>query len=295
MPFPSDGHGLEESRGYIPTHPGRIERVDRDRRLRWIVLLIMALSACSRAPLIVAHRGASLDAPENTLAAFRLAIEQEADALETDLRLTQDGRIVLLHDAGTKRTAGGTDHKVAETASEAIRALDVGRSKDPKFSGEKIPFLEELIDLVPPGRGLFLEIKCKEEILPPLEALLRRSGRMRPLTLIGFDLDVMAAAKARMPEVPMYWLRGTEKDPQTKKPLPHKTDWVGQAKAKKLDGLDVNFEGLNEKFAKAVKAAGLGLHVWTVDDPKEARRDKALGVDSITTNKPGVIRKALKE
>lgn len=255
----------------------------------------MSLSACSRAPLIVAHRGASQDAPENTLAAFRLAIEQKADALETDLRLTQDGRIVLLHDAGTKRTAGGPDHRVAETGSEALRALDVGRAKDPKFSGEKIPFLEELLDLVPPGRGLFLEIKCKEEILPALEPTLRKSGRLRSLTLIGFDLDVMGAAKARFPEVAVCWIRGTDKDPVTKKPLPHPTEWIAAAKEKKLDGLDVGHEGLTARFAGAVKASGLALHVWTVDDTAEARRVAALGVDSITTNRPDVIRKALAE
>jgi len=247
----------------------------------------MSLSACSRAPLVVAHRGASHDAPENTLAAFRRAIEQEADALETDLRLTKDGRIVLLHDAGTKRIAGGLDHKVAETSSDVLRSLAAG--------GEKIPFLEELLDLAPPERGLFLEIKCKEEILPAMEAALRKGGRLRQATLIGFDLEVMAAAKARFPELPVCWIRGTVKDPVTKKPVPHRTEWIAAAKEKKLDGIDVGHEGLTPEFAGAVKASGLALHVWTVDDPAEARRVAALGVDSITTNRPALIRQALAE
>lgn len=259
-------------------------RVSFDRLLQ-VVLLTMSLTACSRAPLVVAHRGASHDAPENTLAAFRAAIEQGADALETDLRLTKDGRIVLLHDAGTKRTAGGPDHKVAETASDVLRSLEAG--------GQKIPFLEELLDLVPPNRGLFLEIKCKEEILPALEAALRKSGRLRKATLIGFDLEVMAAAKARLPELPVCWIRGTAKDPVTKKPLPHRAEWIEAAKEKRLDGLDVGYEGLTAEFARAVRASGLALHVWTVDDPAEARRVAALGVDSITTNRPAEIRRSL--
>ena len=263
--------------------------------LRTALFLALPLAACANPPLIVAHRGASADAPENTMTAFRLAVEQKADVLETDMHLTKDGRIILLHDPTTKRTAGEPDHKVAETAADVLRSLDVGRGKDPKFAGEKIPFLEELLEIVPEGKRLFPEIKCKKEILPALEKTLRGSGKLKQVTLLGFDLDVMAAAKARMPEVPMYWLRGTEKDPKTKKPLPHNPEWAGQAKAKKLDGLDVNYEGLDEKFAKAVKAAGLGLHVWTVDDPKKTRRDRDLGVDSITTNKPEEIRKALKD
>jgi glycerophosphoryl diester phosphodiesterase len=264
-----------------------------ERALLCLALLNMPFSASGKAPLIVAHRGASHDAPENTLASFRLAIEQKADVLETDMHLTKDGRIVLLHDADTKRVAGAPGHKVAETSSEVLRALDVGRGKDAKFAGARIPFLEELLELVPPDRGLFPEIKCKQEILPALEAALRKSGKLRQITLIGFDLEVMAAAKARLPEVPVCWLRGTEKDPKTKKPLPHRLEWIASAKERKMDGVDVNFEGLTPEFAKAVKAAGLALHVWTVDDPAEARRVAGLGVDSITTNRPDVIRKAL--
>lgn len=247
--------------------------------------MTVSLSACSRVPLVVAHRGASHDAPENTLAAFRLAVAQGADAVETDLRLTKDGRIVLLHDAGTKRTAGGTDRKVAEIGAGELRALDAG-------GGERIPFLEELLELVPADRGLFLEIKCGREILPALEEILRRSGRLRQATLIGFDLDVMAAAKERLPEVPTCWIRGTEKEPATRKPRPHPVEWIAAAKERKLDGLDVGHEGLTGEFARAVKAAGLALHVWTVDDPAEARRVAALGVDSVTTNRPDAIRKA---
>lgn len=256
--------------------------------MKALPLLLLALAACARGPLIVAHRGASHDAPENTLAAFRLALEKGADVLETDLRLTMDGRIVLLHDAATKRTAGGADHQVAETPSEVLRALDAGR-------GEKIPFLEELLDLVPPGRALFPEIKCGREILPALEAALRRSGKLRQVTLIGFDLEVMAEAKARLPEVPVLWLRGTEKEPAAKKPLPHRPEWAATAKSRGLDGLDVHHEGLTPEFARAVKAAGLSLHVWTVNDPAVARRAADLGVDGITTDRPDLIRKALAE
>jgi glycerophosphoryl diester phosphodiesterase len=256
------------------------------RARRLLLLALVSLSSCTARPLVVAHRGASHDAPENTLAAFRLGIDRRADALETDLRLTKDGRIVLLHDAGTKRTAGGVDHAAAGTDAATLRALDAGR-------GERIPFLEELLDLAPAGCGLFLEIKCGGEILPVLEALLRQSGRPGQVTIIGFDLDVVAAAKRRLPEVPVCWLRSTAKDPSTKHPLPHREEWIETARAKGLDGLDVHHEGLTADFAAAVRASGLALHAWTVNDPAEARRLASLGVASITTDRPDLILRAL--
>ena len=114
-------------------------------------------------------------------------------------------------------------------------------------------------------------------------------------TLIGFDLQVMAAAKARLPEVPVCWVQGARKDPATKKPLPHPVEWAEAAKGKGLDGLDVAHEGLTAEFAAAVRKAGLGLHVWTVDDPADVRRVADLGVDSITTNRPGLVRSVLRQ
>jgi glycerophosphoryl diester phosphodiesterase len=229
---------------------------------------------------IIAHRGASRLAPENTLASVQLAWRLGADAVEVDVHLTQDGRIVAIHDPTTDRTAG-THLEVATTHSARLRRLDVGSHKRPEFAGATIPFLEEVLDTIPPGRHLFVEIKCGPEILPRLEEVLTRSGKRSQIVLIGFDLGVMRAAKRRLPDVPAYWLR--DKRLWT----PHSLSLVKKAKACGIDGLDVHWSGVTRRFAAAVRNAGLKLYIWTVDHPAQARRLAALGVDGITTNRPG--------
>jgi glycerophosphoryl diester phosphodiesterase len=233
-----------------------------------------------RRATIIAHRGASRLAPENTLASVKLAWQLGADAVEVDVHLTKDRRIVAIHDATTDRTAG-THLEVAATHSSYLRRLDVGGHKHPEFAGEPIPFLEEVLDTIPPGRHLFIEVKCGREILPLLDETLTRSARRAQIVLIGFDLDTMRAAKQRMPDVPAYWLR------DKRLWLPHRCRLAAQARAAGIDGLNVHWSGLTRRFVAAVKAAGLKLGTWTVDSPAHARRLRALGVDAITTNRPG--------
>src|SRR5690349_6499814 len=136
------------------------------RILAWLLVASWTLSL--PAVDIVAHRGASFDAPENTVASAKLGWEQKADAVEIDIYLSKDGRIVVLHDADTKRTAGSVG-KVVESTAEHLRTLDAGSWKGADWKGEKIPFLEEIIATVPEGGRLFIEIKCGPEILPELE------------------------------------------------------------------------------------------------------------------------------
>jgi len=232
---------------------------------------------------VIAHRGASHLAPENTLAAVELAWRLGADAVEVDVHLTQDRRIVAIHDATTDRTAG-VCLEVAATPSSHLRRLDVGRHKHARFAGACIPYLEEVLATVPPGRQLFVEVKCGPEILPPLQNTLAHSGRQAQVVLLGFDLATMKAAKERMPEVPACWLCDKRVF------VSYGCGLVEQALAEGMDGLDVHWSGLTRRFARAVKAAGLALYLWTVDDPAEALRFQAMGVDGITTNRPGWIR-----
>ena len=129
-------------------------------------LLFLCHAAWSK-PLIVAHRGSSFDAPENTLPAFELAWKQGADAIEGDFLLTKDNQIVCIHDGSTKRLA---DRNLAVRGStlEELRKLDVGSWKHEKFKGTRIPTIAEVFATIPKGRKIFVEVKCGKEIIPYL-------------------------------------------------------------------------------------------------------------------------------
>ena len=254
-------------------------------------LLIVSISGCTKSVEIIAHRGASYIAPENTMASVKLGWEKDAD-VEVDVYLTKDNKIVAIHDENTKRTAV-TDVNVAETTSEELRKLDVGSFKSEEYAGEKIPFLAEIVETIPPGRKLYIEIKCGQEILPYLRELLFNSGKMSRIVIIGFDMETVAMSK-EMIDVPTYWLKGTEKIKDTEQWIPHDPQLVQTAKDRGLDGLDIHYAGVTKEFADAVKASGLKLYVWTVDDPEEAIRLIKFGIDGITTNRPGWLREQLK-
>src|SRR5262245_61979826 len=114
-------------------------------------------------PLIIAHRGASHDAPENTLAAFRLAWQQDADGIECDFYLTRDEAIACIHDETTKRTAG-VDLTIADATLDQLRGLDVGSWKDKRWAGERIPLIEQVFQTIPKGKRIYIEVKCGPEI-----------------------------------------------------------------------------------------------------------------------------------
>jgi len=254
-------------------------------------LFIVSISGCTKSVEIIAHRGASYLAPENTMASVMLGWEKGAD-VEVDVRLSKDNRILVIHDSSTKRT-GEIDLKVKEATSQELRKLDVGRFKSEEYAGEQIPFLADIIETIPPGRKLYVEIKCQKQVLPILRKLIIQSGKMSQIVIIGFDLETVAMSKELI-DVPTYWLKGTEKDKETEEWIPHDPQLVQIAKNKGLDGLDVHYAGVTKDFMDAVKASAQKLYVWTVDEPEEAIRLVKLGVDGITTNRPAWLRKQLR-
>lgn len=254
--------------------------------------LPLPAAADDRPVEIVGHRGASYDAPENTVASVKLAWEQKADAAEFDVYLTKDRQVVVIHDKDTKRTAGGVNKVVAESTLAELRALDVGKWKGEKYAGERIPTLAEVLATVPAGKRVFIEVKPGPEMVPELLAAMAAGKLPAERTpVISFNAGVIAAVKKARPDVPAYWivsLNTKDKAPPTAAEL------IAKAKEIRADGLDLSASpALDAAYAKAVRDAGLKLYVWTVNDPAVARRMVGLGVDGITTDRPGWLREQL--
>jgi len=251
----------------------------------------------ARATEIIAHRGASADAPENTVASMKLGDAQGADGGELDVHLSKDGRVVVIHDYDTKRVAR-VDRKVAHHTFEELHKLDVGNWGPWAGRGfaETVPSLDEVLALVPAGKKLFVEIKCHEEVLPALEKSFRAS-KLEPAqtVIITFHHDVARAVKRRFPDREVYWLHEyPEEGDGAPGNMPELPELIDQAKRAGLDGLNLDHAfALDAAEIKRVHDAGLKLYVWTLDDAVKAKRLVEAGIDGITTNRPGELRRAL--
>jgi glycerophosphoryl diester phosphodiesterase len=256
-----------------------------------LVSLFVVIHHLPADPVLVAHRGASHDAPENTLPAFHLAWEQGADAIEGDFHLTSDQKIICIHDKDTARVTGKKLIVARSTLAE-LRALDAGSWFDPRFAGTRLPTFAEVAATVPPGKRFFIEIKCGPEIVPVLLPELKASGLANEqIVVISFQAPVIAELKKQSPATKAYWLSSFGKDP----PLSPSADKViATCKANRADGFSSKADPrVDGTFVAAIRAAGLEYHCWTVDDPTVARRFLELGAATITTNRPAFLRQAM--
>jgi glycerophosphoryl diester phosphodiesterase len=243
-------------------------------------------------PLIVAHRGASHDAPENTLPAFNLAWKQGADAIEGDFHLTSDGEIICIHDYDTKRVAG--NKRVVKSSSLAeLRALDAGEWFKPEFKGTRLPTFAEVTATVPPGKKFYIEVKCGPEIVATLAKQIGKSG-LKPsqIVVISFNVPVIREMKRIAPEFKACLLSSFAK----KSPLdPAVDDVLTTLREIKADGFSSSADQrLDAGYVKSIREAGFEYHCWTVDKPEVAQRFTGFGALSITTNRPAFLREAIK-
>lgn len=239
---------------------------------------------------IIAHRGASYLAPENTMASVRLAWELKADAVEIDVMLSKDGQIVLFHDKTMKRLAG-VDGKVSDRSYEELAKLDVGKWKDAKYAGERIPLLTDVLASIPPGKRMFVELKTGPEIVPELKRVVAAANKKpEQIVFISFNLEACVRTKEELPKHVVAYISRYERD-GNKPPI---EDLIKRAVDGQLDALDLDGnKGVSAKEAQKMKAAGLGYYVWTINDPQRARELIADGVDGITTDRPDWLRKQL--
>jgi glycerophosphoryl diester phosphodiesterase len=242
----------------------------------------------------VAHRGASVLAPENTLAAFRSAIALGSSAVEVDVQRTRDGALVVLHDATLSRTTdaglrlpGRGPWRVADLTYDEVATLDAGSWHDRAFAGEGVPLLGEVLALLHgSGTGLLLEVKAPASA-PGIEADLLAELRSAPgylpdalweqrLVVQSFDHVSMRRFKERAPDVPVGLLGAPPR-----RSLAELATWADQ--------VNPRHRALRASYVDAVHDAGLACQVWTVDRVTDMLRAAALGVDGVITNRPDVL------
>lgn len=230
--------------------------------------------------LTIAHRGASGSFPENTLCAFRAAIEAGAHACELDVRLTSDDAVVVIHDETVDRTTDGRGPVAAMTLEE-VKRLDAGRGFGPRFSGERIPTLDETLALTAGRCGLHVELKA-EGVERSVGAIVRAHDALGSSMASSFDWKMLARARAAEPRLRIALLAENEPD-----------RLVDVASAMKADAVNPRFDMVSVGFCAAAHRLGLKVYTWTVDVPELMRMLIEMGVDGIATNYPERMRAVL--
>ena len=236
---------------------------------------------------ILGHRGASKDAPENTLAAFRLALEQGADGVELDARLCRSGEVVVFHDERLERLTGATG-RVTDTSWADLARLEV-RAGPAGTAPGRIPLLSEVLEALPRTALVNVELKSEDwngtRVADAAGALLEAGGHGAHAVVSSFDPRCLLRLALAHPRL----RRGLLLDPD-------KPQLVQRHLALPLVGRDaVHPEAghLTEADVRRWHAGGREVAVWTVDDPKVARRLRTWGVDTCITNRPGALRAGL--
>ncbi|MCZ6787341.1 MAG: glycerophosphodiester phosphodiesterase [Planctomycetota bacterium] len=231
------------------------------------------LDALDTAVEVTAQRGSSVEAPENTLAAIELAIEDGADVVEIDVQEAKDGSIVVVHDESLKRVAG-MDRKVFEMTLEELRAVDVGSWFDPKFKDERIPTLDEVLKVCSGRIDLNIELKVhghERDFARAVLKAIRRTDSADECVIQSLDYPVLQEVRALDPDLYI--------------------GMIVSAKIGRVGKLDVDFYSVHSKhatvaFIREAHESGRDVYVWTVNEPAAMRRFIDRGVDSIITDHP---------
>ncbi|NLN92825.1 MAG: hypothetical protein GX130_05890 [Candidatus Hydrogenedens sp.] len=275
---------------------------------------------------VIAHRGSSRDAPENTLAAFELAVEQRADWFELDCRLSSDGEVVVYHDDTLERLTG-LEERVDAVDFASLRTLDVGSWKGAQFAGAQIPTLAESLDLAKGRIGVYVEIKnadndgalmkrvlelaegipvmtpqLSKEIMAAIEesasknleltrksiALIRERNMGKEIVIQSFSPIICAIARIEAPEMRVEFLASVEADKHA--------EWVQVERwcfLLDLHGVNISYSSVTPGRVAVVQEGGKTMAVWTVDEGQPMRNCIHLGVDAIITNVPSRCLKIL--
>lgn len=228
----------------------------------------------------IAHRGVSSEAPENTLIAFRIAIEMGVDFFELDVQLSSDGIPIVIHDSSLERTTNFSNPTpVSHLSASELKALDAGSWFDPQFHGEQIPTLQEVLDLPRKQTGIMLEIKITpidpEKIVQAVLQVLSSSNisSKSPILIASFSRAILEEVRKAAPDQPLIGLADDESG------LKALID-------NRFNHLCPEESLLSPKVIKNLRSSGLCVWTFTVDDPKRAEELRLAGIDGIVTNRP---------
>jgi glycerophosphoryl diester phosphodiesterase len=232
--------------------------------------------------VVIAHRGAAGSAPENTLAAVALAVEQDADLVEIDVQESADGEIVVVHDSDLMRV-GGTAIKIWEATYDELLEVDVGSWYGAEFSGERVPTLEQVLEVCRGRSRVLIELKYyghNERLEHRVAEIVERTEMEDQIILMSLASDIVTSMRAVRPD----WTVGL---------LTAKA--VGNLTRSDADFLAVHVGIANHRFVRRAHAAGKEVYVWTVNDQLNMSRMMSRGVDGVITDHPASARQVLEQ
>lgn len=240
-------------------------------------------------PLIYAHRGASAYAPENTISAFVRAVEQGADGIEFDVKVTRDGKVIVLHDQSLDRTTTGAGNYKKYSFDE-LRKLDAGIKFQGIYKDVRIPTLEEVFEAVGGRLGINIELTNyatpNDDLINKIAEILEQINDHSRIIFSSFNWGNLRKARSLCPDIPCGLLA-----------MPSITGWVSRsflAQNVPHEALHPYYSDVNGKNVETIHRQGKKMNVWTVDDPKEMVRLRDLGVDMIMTDDPLLAIQALR-
>ena len=240
---------------------------------------------------LIAHRGESNDAPENTLPAYKMAVSR-GFGFECDVYLSKDGRVFTFHDRNLKRTTSGANtNKCADVTWDEISRLDVGgwgKWKGSKFVGTRPALLEEVLALARDGRMIYVEVKPGPEIVPYIKKVFAAQKNATPKNtlFISFNNDTCKALKLEMPEFKVYWLISSKHWKKPGHPPVTAKDVLAAMRETGADGVDIHYapDVVTPEMVAEVRKAGYEFHVWTVDKLEDTEEAFRRGAMTVTTN-----------
>ena len=243
-------------------------------------LLAFLFTRGNQPVLVFAHRGSSLEAPENTLSAFRKAVEEKADFVELDVQESADGEVMVVHDSDLMKM-GGSPLKIWEATAAQLRAVDLGSRMGPQFAGEKVPTLTEVLAECKGKTKVDVELKSyghDQHLEGKVVALVEAAGMQNDCIFMSLDRNMVRRMKGLRPS----WRCGV---------LIAKA--LGDPTSLGADFLAVEARMATGNFVRRAHRARQDVYVWTVDDPAWMLAAMSRGADGLITNRPDLARRVV--